>query len=489
MRQRSTLSGKFQGILLKLAVGAGLGCGPASAPEAFSPAAEEAAASPHPAPQPSEASLPWASHTQSPGPTTFSAFPCSGRLRLAAVAEQLAQRELSGEPPYDLQQLTLLLRAQGVPYVWPRLWAVRGSEAQEPRMREALAGWLRAVPAAAQTRCGIAAVTGAVSGERALAAVVVSAVAELEPLPTRARVGQWLQLAASLPGEASGPRVVLLGPEGPPLSPPATLHDGRLRATFAVDRPGLWRVQATADLGGGPRPVLEAWVSVGVPPPTGVESATPGDSDEPRAEPSKLDGAGGDAPRDQLARWINAARRAAGLPRLVRSLRLDELAQSHAEAMRARGLAAHDVGFGGPAQRLQQAGLRARRLGENVAMASTLRGAHRALWNSPSHRQVLLDPAFREVGLGIATAAGAAAVGESHRVDQAPARVWVSEVFVDHGTVLSVVTTVGCGRFPETPTYLELSANGANTLAPRRRPTEPTMELSAHRTRGGPPGR
>jgi hypothetical protein len=50
---------------------------------------------------------------------------------------------------------------------------------------------------------------------------------------------------------------------------------------------------------------------------------------------------------------------------------------------------------------LRRAGIHAARVGENVAHASSLGRAHRALWDSPAHRATLLDPGFSRVGIGV----------------------------------------------------------------------------------------
>jgi uncharacterized protein YkwD len=63
---------------------------------------------------------------------------------------------------------------------------------------------------------------------------------------------------------------------------------------------------------------------------------------------------------------------------------------------------AHDVGVGNPAIRLQALGLRPTTAGENVAHALSVVRAHRALWDSPSHRSNLLHSAFTHVGIGLA---------------------------------------------------------------------------------------
>jgi len=72
--------------------------------------------------------------------------------------------------------------------------------------------------------------------------------------------------------------------------------------------------------------------------------------------------------------------------------------------MIAAGSATHDAGDGSPIERLASAGIVAREAGENVAHAATLALAHRALWNSPSHRQNLVRADFTRAGLAAISA-------------------------------------------------------------------------------------
>jgi uncharacterized protein YkwD len=75
----------------------------------------------------------------------------------------------------------------------------------------------------------------------------------------------------------------------------------------------------------------------------------------------------------------------------------------------------HDVGDGDPAERLQNAGLAARESGENVAHAENVLLAHRALWQSPSHRANLQHGEYDTLGVGV--------------LDDPDGSVWVAEVF------------------------------------------------------------
>jgi hypothetical protein len=325
-----------------------------------------------------------------------------------AVAEAVARRGGAGE----LEDVTALLRAIGSPHVWPRVWLMEGRPVADADLLEAWTGWLGPEPGLGERRCGTARLRAA-DGREVVAAVVVDALADLDPLPLRARTGQWLRLEARPLAAVRDARLLLLGPDGgAPRSIPGRLQPGAFHAAFSLDGAGLWRLQLLLDAGAGPRPALEAWVFADVPPDIGAAlRAAPGEGQGP--PPS----AGRDELRAALSYMIDAGRRSQGFQPLRRDWALDDLAQRHAEAMLARGQTAHDVGLGLPTERVARAGIRARRVGENVARARSIERAHRALWDSPSHRGNMLDPGFVALGIGVARAE--------------PNDVWVCELFTD----------------------------------------------------------
>jgi uncharacterized protein YkwD len=112
---------------------------------------------------------------------------------------------------------------------------------------------------------------------------------------------------------------------------------------------------------------------------------------------------------------VNGARASEGLGALRRDARLDRIARSHAEAMRAERRLAHEAADGSPGDRVQNAGILARSVGENVARAADANHAHRTLWQSPSHRSNLLDAGFDSCGIGVAP--------------DADGTIWVCELF------------------------------------------------------------
>jgi uncharacterized protein YkwD len=253
-----------------------------------------------------------------------------------------------------------------------------------------LEAWLRATPLASR-RCGVAA-DAAPDGTRILAVVVVAAFADLAPLPLRVRSGQWLTVDARLRVPARGGRVFVLGPSGSPHAVPTSFDGLRLRAAFAPDSAGEHTIQVVADLASGPRPVVEASVFADVePPPRAARRPAPGEDVELPAEED-----------DRLSSMLAVARASSGLPPLLRDPRLDAIARAHAARMARQHDLAHDAGDGRPVERMRDAGLEPRDVGENVAHAETLALAHHAQWWSPSHRANMLRTAPDRVGVGVA---------------------------------------------------------------------------------------
>jgi cysteine-rich secretory family protein len=364
----------------------------------------------------------WASETSSPqrDPDVVLRLPeCVAYERplgrvAAAVADAAARHIGLG----DITDVAPLLRAFGEPHVWPRVWLLEGRNLKgEPLLAE-WGRWVSREAIAGERRCGTALIHTD-DGRDIAVAVVVDALADLSPLPLRVHLGQWLRfdapLSSTIQAALQGAALMMLAPDGSSRSVPGTLGGGIFHSVFSLDRPGLWRLQASVDTGMGPRPALEAWVFVDRDPDMAAALQPP-----PGEAPALPIEAGRDELRAALSRSIEGLRRSVGVPPLRRDPKLDDLAQAHVEAMLRTGRTAHDVGDGLPLARAARAGLRARRLGENVARASSLERAHRALWDSPSHRRNLLDAGFEAVGIGVARAS-------AHDI-------WVCELFADYGT-------------------------------------------------------
>ncbi|MBX3264706.1 MAG: CAP domain-containing protein, partial [Labilithrix sp.] len=256
-------------------------------------------------------------------------------------------------------------------------------------------------------RCGVALArpepASGKDGNELFVAVLVDALADLDPLPTRARTGEWLTFSATVRAPVSSAKLVVLGPRGLPRTVPTSLGrasstqasagSATARARFALDQPGAFTVQLIADLANGPTPLLEARVFADVEPPL-EDDTTPAPGEE-------LDA--GDDGAAALARMTAALRASEALAPLRRDGRLDALALAHAEQMKSARAVMHDLGDGDLATRFESAGLAAAVVGENVARARSVRLAHRALHASPSHRMNLLRADYTHLGVGVVT--------------------------------------------------------------------------------------
>lgn len=325
---------------------------------------------------------------------------------LMDVASLVAKRQLEGAHNLTADELAFALRSAGDPHVWPKAWSLSGENLDDNDITSRFKTFMDSTRTLGKRRCGVALQKG--PGDAAVATVItVDALADISPVPTSARVGQWINLEGVMLVPASGVQVVLLGPRAAPKTVPSSLSGGRIRSTFSVDQPGAWLVQVLATVSTGPRPVLEATIFAGQKPPNEfVRAPVPGEEA----------GAGVKDPAEAMLRMINAARVAEGRRPLTRDPALDAVARAHSEEMKKARLVGHDVGGGDPRARLEAAGITSAVAGENVASASSLENAHRALWASPSHRGNLLLERFTRVGVAV--------------VQGPDGAYWVTEMFV-----------------------------------------------------------
>src|SRR3954453_2918317 len=124
---------------------------------------------------------------------------------------------------------------------------------------------------------------------------------------------------------------------------------------------------------------------------------------------------------------VNQERTSRGLKPLRANRRLAKAARSHAADMNSRGYFSHDSTNGGTfVDRIRKAGYVPARvfpsLGEDLAWGSGTLGTPREIvagWmNSPGHRANILDPTFREGGMGVAFGdPGAGADGTTYALD------------------------------------------------------------------------
>ena len=321
---------------------------------------------------------------------------------LGQVARALVARKIATGVGPEQEEVEAELRAAGEPHVWPKAWLVSGAKPDDAAVLPKLSAWRDAWRTRGVVRCG-AARTGDV-----VAVVAVDALAELDPLPVRAHTGDWLDVSARLDVEARGADVIVAPPDGPPLRVPGSFDGTHVHARFAASKAGRFTVQVLAQTADGPRPVLEAQVFADVTPPSRQESAP---------APGEAAGRGASSPTQAFVQMIATLREDAELPALTRDAALDSLAAAHTRAMIHAHRVAHDLGDGDPEDRVRAAGIDASLIGENVAHAASAPLAHRALYESPSHRANLLKREFR--GLGVSALPGP------------DGSIWVTELFGD----------------------------------------------------------
>jgi len=98
---------------------------------------------------------------------------------------------------------------------------------------------------------------------------------------------------------------------------------------------------------------------------------------------------------------VNAERQKLGIAALKWNEKLAQVGRAHTRDMFERGYFSHyspegkDVG-----DRLIEAGINYGYAGENLALAPNVDRAHTGLMNSEGHRRNILDPAFKEIGIG-----------------------------------------------------------------------------------------
>jgi uncharacterized protein YkwD len=118
---------------------------------------------------------------------------------------------------------------------------------------------------------------------------------------------------------------------------------------------------------------------------------------------------------------LNVERAHYGLRRLTINKRLSQAARRHARDMARRNYFSHDtLGGGSFVDRIRRTGYlsnaRSWTVGENLAWGSRGHSRPRVImqmWmNSPGHRANILNPSFREIGIGVAYDAPVAGGGE-----------------------------------------------------------------------------
>lgn len=126
---------------------------------------------------------------------------------------------------------------------------------------------------------------------------------------------------------------------------------------------------------------------------------------EQLALPDDLDLSPDPVAERQLFDLVNEERVERGRTALVWDERLVPIARAHSTEMFERKYFSHESpGTGSPFDRLRSGGITYTRAGENLAYAQSVGVAHRALMDSPGHRENILRPEFTRMGIGVINA-------------------------------------------------------------------------------------
>lgn len=111
------------------------------------------------------------------------------------------------------------------------------------------------------------------------------------------------------------------------------------------------------------------------------------------------------AAEEEMLTLVNQERTKVGLAPLTLDPRLVPIARQHSEEMFRLRYFGHDSPVtGSPFDRLDAAGIRYSRAGENLAYAQSVAVAHAGLMASPGHRENILRPEFTRIGIGVMSA-------------------------------------------------------------------------------------
>ncbi len=104
----------------------------------------------------------------------------------------------------------------------------------------------------------------------------------------------------------------------------------------------------------------------------------------------------------EMFKAVNSERRKLAIPELVWDKNLVPVARSHANDMWQRKYFSHFSPEGkNVGDRLSSFKIEYSFAGENLALAPTLKTAHKGLMNSKGHRENILEPKFKKIGIGV----------------------------------------------------------------------------------------
>ncbi|SES72347.1 uncharacterized protein, YkwD family [Natronincola peptidivorans] len=104
----------------------------------------------------------------------------------------------------------------------------------------------------------------------------------------------------------------------------------------------------------------------------------------------------------EMVEYVNQARSQAGLRPLAIDVDLSYVARVKSKDMQDNNYFSHtSPTYGSPFDMMRNFGIQYRAAAENIAINSSVRGAHNAFMNSEGHRNNIMNPNFTHIGIGI----------------------------------------------------------------------------------------
>jgi len=218
--------------------------------------------------------------------------------------------------------------------------------------------------------------------------------------------GMYIESTPSEPAQESPSEVVEPPPaeeppseveEPSPVEPPSPVEVPSEPEPEPETEPGAdyyWRIWLEAHGYATSQPAPEEDTR---PEPAPVEEPADEDTEQP-IPPSGLS-----SEEQQVFNWLNADRQAEGVNALSYHPELTQLARLRAAAIAELGHLDHTPPeYGAPNMHVREAGISFESGGENQAKAASLYVAYAALKASNAHRKNMFNPAYTDVGIGVA---------------------------------------------------------------------------------------
>lgn len=123
---------------------------------------------------------------------------------------------------------------------------------------------------------------------------------------------------------------------------------------------------------------------------------------EPTPQPTPPQIPGLSVEEQRMVQLVNEERRKAGLSALQVDQELSSVARVKSKEMIEKDYFSHtSPTYGSPFEMMKKFGIQYRSAGENIACNQSVDAAHKALMESPGHRENILNASFTHIGIGI----------------------------------------------------------------------------------------